>query len=160
MTERGKAKGSKRPLTSAAGSVPCSARNRFRGKVKSVARGAVNAQVVLTLPSGQEVVAIVTNESVRRLALEAGRPATVLVKASAVLLAVGEGITTSARNAFGGTVTAVREGAVNGEVQMALPGGEEITSVITNGSIRRLGIEPGSSATALVKASSVLLAVE
>jgi len=151
---------SERTLADAASALNCSARNRFEGTVKSVLPGAVNAEVVVTLPSGQDVVAIVTNESVETLGLAEGRPIIVLVKASSVLLAVGEAVVSSARNLLTGTVTAVRHGAVNGEVRLRLPGGEEVTSTITSGSIRRLGIEPGIEATAMVKASSVLLAVE
>lgn len=158
MTDPRKAKKrSKRPLTPAP--VRSSARNVFSGEVKCVVPGAVNAEVVVVLPSGLEAVAIITNESIRQLGLEAGRPVTVMVKASSVLLAVGEGIVTSARNAFVGTVTAVRQGAVNGEVRMHLTRGEEIAAIVTNGSIRRLGLEPGVAVTALVKASSVLVAV-
>jgi len=150
---------SERTLTDAGSGVNCSARNRFEGTVKSVVPGAVNAEIVVTLPSGLDVAAVVTNESVMTLELAEGRPATVLVKASSVLIAVGEMVVCSARNRFAGTVTAVRDGAVNGEVRLRLSGGEEVTSTITSGSIQRLGLKPGIEATAMVKASSVLLAV-
>lgn len=159
MTKRTKARESKRPLTTPGAPIGSSAGNHFSGEVKSVVVGAVNAEVGITLPSGLEMVASITNDSVRRLALEKGRPITVMVKASSVLLATGDGIVSSARNALGGTVTAVREGAVNGEVRLGLSGGEEITAIVTNGSIRHLGLEPGVRVTALIKASSVLLAV-
>lgn len=158
MTEHRKSRVSKRPLTSSA-PVSSSARNTFAGEVRFVVPGAVNAEVVVALPSGLEVVAIVTGESVRTLELKAGRPVSIMIKASSVLLAVGEGIVSSARNSFGGSVTGVREGAVNGEVLLRLSGGEEMAAIVTNGSIGRLGLEPGVTATALVKASSVLLSV-
>jgi molybdate transport system regulatory protein len=160
MTKHDKEKASERPLTPGVGAIQCSARNRFPGVVKAVTPGAVNSEVVVTLPSALEVVAIVTNDSVRQLGLKEGWPATVLVKASSVLLAIGNAVVSSARNAFAGTVSAVREGAVNGEVRVALAGGEEVTATITNASIRQLGLEEGISATVLVKASSVLLATD
>lgn len=66
----------------------------------------------------------------------------------------------SARNALRGTVRSVEHGAVNSEVVLALPGGQEVVAVVTKRSAEALGLEPGREATALVKASNVMLAVE
>lgn len=52
--------------------------------------GAINTEVVLTLPGGSQVHAVITSEAVRELALEEGRPATALIKASHVVLGVTE----------------------------------------------------------------------
>ena len=49
-----------------------SARNVFKGKVTTLINGAVNAEVELTLPGGDRIVAIVTENSVRSLALAVG----------------------------------------------------------------------------------------
>jgi len=65
---------------------------------------------------------------------------------------------TSARNQWWGRVTAVRPGTVNSEVHLALGGGEALVSVITNESVRELGITQGAEVAALVKASHVSLA--
>ncbi len=67
---------------------------------------------------------------------------------------------TSARNQFTGTVTAVRAGAVNDEVELTLPGGARITATITRESTESLGLRPHMEAFALVMASSVVLATE
>ena len=40
-----------------------------------------------------------------------------------------------------------------------LPGGASIASIVTMGSIKNLGLEPGKKVTAIVKASQVILAV-
>lgn len=154
MTRQGR--GPVKPVPS---SVKCSARNRFDGRVKSVTPGAVNAEVIVALAGALEIVAIVTIGSVRQLRLREGRRVTVLIKAPNVLLATGA-IACSARNALAGTVGKVREGLVNGEVRLDLPGGERITAILTNASIRELKLEAGAPATALVMASSVLLAVK
>lgn len=66
----------------------------------------------------------------------------------------------SARNVFKGEVKKVVVGAVNCEVLLELPGGLEITSIITKGSVKRLGLKKGKSAYAVVKASSVLIATD
>ncbi|OXI36650.1 TOBE domain-containing protein [Burkholderia aenigmatica] len=65
-----------------------SARNQLRGRVETVATGAVNSEVTLALDGGGTLTAVVTNDSVDALQLDAGRPAIALFKASSVILAV------------------------------------------------------------------------
>ncbi|HDR9868852.1 TOBE domain-containing protein [Burkholderia cenocepacia] len=65
-----------------------SARNRLRGSVDAVAAGAVNSEVTLALDGGGTLTAVVTNDSVDALQLDAGRRAIALFKASSVILAV------------------------------------------------------------------------
>ncbi|AOK07190.1 TOBE domain-containing protein [Burkholderia sp. AU28942] len=65
-----------------------SARNQLRGTVDTVAAGAVNSEVTLALDGGGTLTAVVTNDSVRALQLDAGRRAIALFKASSVILAV------------------------------------------------------------------------
>lgn len=65
----------------------------------------------------------------------------------------------SARNVFKGKVKKIVNGAVNCEVVIQLPEGLEVTSIITKGSVKRLGLKKGKEAYAVVKASSVLVAV-
>ena len=64
---------------------------------------------------------------------------------------------TSARNVFSGKVVAVNAGAVNDEVELAIDGGINIVASITKVSTNNLGLKPGASALALIKASFVLL---
>jgi molybdate transport system regulatory protein len=65
---------------------------------------------------------------------------------------------TTARNQFLGTVSAIRTGAVNDEIELTLPGGAKIVAIVTSASTAALGLKRGGSAIALVKSSSVLLA--
>ncbi|MEK2604954.1 TOBE domain-containing protein [Burkholderia arboris] len=65
-----------------------SARNQLRGSVEAVAAGAVNSEVTLALDGGGTLTAVVTNDSVQALQLDAGRRAIALFKASSVILAV------------------------------------------------------------------------
>jgi molybdate transport system regulatory protein len=67
---------------------------------------------------------------------------------------------TSARNQFIGTVTAVRAGAVNDEVELTLASGQRIVAVVTRDSTEALGLRTHLTAIALVKASSVLVATD
>ena len=65
-----------------------SARNMIKGKVKEVKKGAVNSIVILELSGGDEVVSVITNESVERLGLAPGKQAYAMIKASNVMIAV------------------------------------------------------------------------
>lgn len=65
---------------------------------------------------------------------------------------------TSARNQFYGSVSLVRAGAVNDEVELTLANGSRIVATVTRESTEALGLRTGLGAFALVKASSVLLA--
>lgn len=65
-----------------------SARNQLHGTVEAVAAGAVNSAVTLALDGGGTLTAVVTNDSVGALRLDAGRRAIALFKASSVILAV------------------------------------------------------------------------
>jgi molybdopterin-binding protein len=66
----------------------------------------------------------------------------------------------SARNILKGKVIKIIKGAVNDEVIIQLPGGEQIVSIITDGSVASLGLKEGKEAYAVVKASSVMIAVD
>ena len=48
-------------------------------------------------------------------------------------------------------------GAVNDEVTIALPAGLRVVAIVTRASSQAMGLRPGVAATALVKASSVML---
>ncbi|MCW2257033.1 molybdopterin-binding protein [Providencia alcalifaciens] len=64
----------------------------------------------------------------------------------------------SARNQLIGTVSIVKEGAVNNEVVLSLGNGEELTTVITRESCETLGLVVGKEAVAIIKAPWVVLA--
>jgi molybdopterin-binding protein len=64
-----------------------SARNILKGTVKTVEHGAVNSEVVIQLPGGQEVVSIITKSSAETLGLSAGKEAYAVIKASEVMVA-------------------------------------------------------------------------
>lgn len=66
----------------------------------------------------------------------------------------------SARNLLKGKVTKITLGAVNAEVEMELEGGQVIVSIITINSVKRLDLKVGKETYAMIKASSVMLAVD
>jgi molybdopterin-binding protein len=66
----------------------------------------------------------------------------------------------SARNILKGKVVKIVHGAVNDEVTLQLPGGEQVVAIITDGSVKSLGLKEGKEAYAVIKASSVMIAVD
>jgi len=140
--------------------VKVSARNTFLGKVTNVKKGAVSAEVTLSLKGGDTVVAVITKESVENLGLKKGKEAYAIIKASSVILGKDlHGVKISARNILCGTVMKLAEGPVNEDVTVQLAGGNTLTSVITRESARKLKLSEGDHVCAVVKASSVILGV-
>ncbi|MCC7287395.1 MAG: TOBE domain-containing protein [Burkholderiaceae bacterium] len=137
-----------------------SARNQFVGTVSALRAGAVNDEVEIALPGGQRLVAVVTQASAQALGLRTQMTVIALVESSSIVVATDlEGARVSARNQLAGTVGVVTPGAVNTEVVIDLDGGDQIAVIVTAGSAQALGLKPGVRATALFKATSVILAV-
>ena len=63
-----------------------SARNQIQGFVKSVTLGNVMAEVVVDI-GGNELVAAITRKSAENLDLQQGKPVTVIIKSTEVMLA-------------------------------------------------------------------------
>jgi molybdate transport system regulatory protein len=138
-----------------------SARNQFFGTVNEVIIGAVNAEVHVGLKGGETIVASITKDSVETLAIETGKNVIVLVKAPQIIVVTDfGGYRISARNQLEGTVTNVKAGAVNTEVDIALSGGDNITATVTNDSVETLGLRKGQAASAIFKAGAVILGVQ
>lgn len=138
-----------------------SARNQFHGTVSAVVIGAVNAEVHVGLKGGETIVASVTKDSIDSLAIETGKKVIALVKAPQVIVVTDfGGYRISARNQLQGTITDVKPGAVNTEIDIALPGGDKVAATVTNESVETLGLRKGQTATAIFKAGAVILGVQ
>ncbi len=137
-----------------------SSRNQFLGAVTKVTNGPINSEVILDIGGGDELVAVITHNSVDHLGLEPGKQAYALIKAPWVILAKDDGkIKTSARNNLCGNVVSLQEGPINCEVILELPGGKTVTSIITHESAQDMELAVGVRVCALIKASHIILAV-
>ena len=65
-----------------------SARNQIKGTVVEVKKGATTSHVRVDIGGGQIITSSITNEAVDDLGIKAGGKATVVVKASDVMIAV------------------------------------------------------------------------
>ncbi|MFA6850899.1 MAG: TOBE domain-containing protein [Selenomonadaceae bacterium] len=66
----------------------------------------------------------------------------------------------SARNQLKGTVVAIQEGAVNAIVQIKLSGGDIVSATISLTAVKELGLVVGKEASAIIKATSVMVGVK
>jgi molybdate transport system regulatory protein len=137
-----------------------SARNVFRGKVTAVHEGPINAEVEITTATGDRIVAMVTDTSIKSLGIATGKEAVAVIKAPWVVLMTGKSeFRFSARNQLKGKVSKVSRGAVNSQVAVTLTGGAVINAVVTNEAADELGLKVGTETTAMFKASHVLVGV-
>lgn len=63
----------------------------------------------------------------------------------------------SARNRLSGTITNLEVDGLMAEVTVELDDGQRVTSVITSGSVDRLGLTAGDEVDAVVKATEVMI---
>lgn len=63
-----------------------SARNVFKGTIRQITVGSVNAEVVVELPGGTEIVSVITRHSAEVMGLAVGKGVYAVVKASDVLI--------------------------------------------------------------------------
>lgn len=65
-----------------------SARNVLKGKVVRVTAGAINAEIVIELAGGNQIISMITKESAEKLGLAKGKEVYAVVKASNVMVAI------------------------------------------------------------------------
>lgn len=141
-------------------SMKTSARNQFVGRVTALRKGPLSVQASMEIAGGIPITASVTREACDELGLKKGVEAIALVKASAIVLVTDfAGYRLSARNQIAGTVSRIERGAVSSLVVLTLPGGATLSATITQDALQVLGLKLGADATAVFKASVVMLAV-
>ena len=134
-----------------------SARNQLKGTITKINEGAVNGIVTLDV-NGCAVTATISMDSIKGLGLEVGKEAIAVIKATEVMIGLGE-MKLSARNKFAGRITAINKGAVNAIVSLEACG-NTLSSTISLAAVEELGLEIGKEAVAVIKATSVMVAVD
>ena len=135
-----------------------SARNRFFGKVTTVERGDIQSLVRLVTPAGHALTAVITNDSVDRLGLTAGRLLTAEVKAPWVVLTRSDGQpASSAENRFHGTITSIRRGRVSSEIAVRIDESTELCAIVSTAGWRQLGLKERDQVRVLFNCFAVIL---
>lgn len=65
----------------------------------------------------------------------------------------------SARNQLSGKIVDIKEGAVNAKVTIDIGNGNKLTSTISLDAVQELALKVGSDATAIIKATSIMIGV-
>ena len=138
-------------------SMQISARNQIAGVVELISNGTINAEVYIKLKSGYTIVSVITNTAVNNLDLKLGDEVVAIFKSSTVLLTTEISLSISARNKFQGVINSINKGEINSEVILDIGNGDNIASVITTSSIEKLGLKKGSHASAIIKASDIII---
>jgi molybdate transport system regulatory protein len=135
-----------------------SARNTFFGKISAIEQGDIQAMVELVTIGGDQVTALITNNSLDGLGLKPGMLITAEVKAPLVIL---EKIATdpkcSADNRFQGTIERIIKGKLTTEYVVKVADGTELCSLVTSASSDRLELREHDSVWAMFNSISVVL---
>ena len=140
--------------------VKTSARNQIFGSIIAIQAGVVNAEIIVQLKGGEQVITTITLTSLRELELKIGTDAVLLINSADIMLVVDSDPSRfSARNRLSCSVIRVQQDEVNVEVIVLLPGGEILVAMITQQSAQSLALMPGMSAWVMFKTNVPVLGV-
>jgi molybdate transport system regulatory protein len=135
-----------------------SARNTFFGKISAIQQGDIQAKVELVTIGGDQVSAMITNDSLARLGLKPGMLITAEVKAPWVVLQQGaEEPKCTAENKFRGTIDRINQGQVTTEYVVRIADGTELCSLVTGEGGSRLDLHKDDPVWAMFNSFSVVL---
>jgi molybdate transport system regulatory protein len=138
-----------------------SARNIFFGKISSIKKGDIQAEVEMLTLNGHMVTTIITNDSLSRLGLKIGSLITAEVKAPWVILQRSDKEPEStAENRFGGTVVRINKGKITTEFVVRIADGTELCSIVTTENALRMGFQLNDEVWVLFNSFSVVLQVD
>jgi molybdate transport system regulatory protein len=135
-----------------------SARNEFLGKIETLRKGDVQAWVEISTPGGYRISAVITNHSLKRLGLKPGTLVAAEVKAPWVTIhRSADDPECSADNVLGGTVERIVRGKVTSEIVARIADGTEICSIVTEQSLKKLGLRLADRVWVAFNAFTVVL---
>jgi molybdate transport system regulatory protein len=137
-----------------------STRNQFLGTVTTIKKTSLLAEVILTLPGNDKLVAMLTPEGVGRLNLSEGSDVYAMIRAPQVMLMHADtDLKVSSRNSLCGKVVDITGSVINARVLIELPGGSILQSLITREAADELKIQIGERVCAFFHSKDVTLAV-
>jgi molybdate transport system regulatory protein len=138
-----------------------SARNSFFGKISAIQQGDIQSTVEMVTIGGDQVVTVITNDSLARLGLQAGSLITAEVKAPWVVLYKGDKEPKcTAENRFKGTIERIMRGEVTTEYVVIIADGTELCSLVTNAGSRHLALQENEPVWAIFNSFAVVLHID
>ena len=138
--------------------IKTSATNQLFGIITAIQKGAVNAEVLVELKGGEQIVASLALTELKRLELSIGDDVVMLINDPEIIINTDPGnYPLSARNCLRGTVIRVQYDGIDSEIVINLPSGDSLVATISQVSALALGLNPGISAYAAFKSNAVIL---
>ena len=138
--------------------IKTSATNQLFGIITAIQKGAVNAEVLVELKGGEQIVASLALTELKRLGLRIGGDVVLLINDPEIIVITDLGdYPLSARNCLRGTVIRVQYDGIDSEIVINLPSGDSLVATISQVSALALGLNPGISAYAAFKSNAVIL---
>ncbi|MGM0520178.1 MAG: TOBE domain-containing protein [Campylobacterota bacterium] len=134
-----------------------SARNQISGVVKKIVKNDINANIVISTKSKQEIFANISYDAVKSLDIKENDSVIGIFKSNNVLLATSDEIAISARNKIKGKIVSIKKDNTNSEVTIDINNSETITSIITTGAVKKLGLEIKKEVFAFIKSSDIII---
>ncbi len=140
--------------------VKTSARNQLFGCITAIHSGAVNAEIVLKLKGGEQIIVSISQTSLSDFGLQIGADAVLLINSADITLVTGSNPNQfTARNRLSGSVIRIQQDEVNAEVIVLLPSGEMLVAMITQQSAQSLALVPGMSVWTMFKSNAPTMGV-
>jgi len=138
--------------------IKTTATNQLYGAITAIQTGAVNAEVLVELKGGEQIVSSLTLMELELLELSIGSDVLLLINDPEIIVITDLGNSPlSARNCLGGTVIRVQYDGVDAEIVINLPSGDSLVATISQVSALALELNPGVSAYAVFKSNAVIL---
>ncbi len=138
--------------------IKTSATNQLFGTITAIQHGAVNAEVLVELKGGEQLVATLTLTELEHLELGIGGDVVLLINDPEIIVITDpDSYVLSARNCLRGTVIRMQYDGVDAEVVINLPSGDSLVATITQASAETLGLKPGISACTVFKSNAVII---
>jgi len=128
-----------------------SARNQIQGRIKSIKLKRVNAEIVLALKSGHELLSVITNSAVESLNLKVSDEVVAIFKSSSVKMFKG---VSQEENAFNGVLKHFEEGKRNAEIILDIGEGETVVAVMP---IEASALTVGEKAYASISSNDIMI---
>lgn len=132
--------------------------NRLCGTIVSITQGQIHAHVQI-LWKDIPLSVIITRASCEDMHLSVGDTIYVLIKGTDIMLAKSLSGMLSARNSAKGVVREIVRGDVLSKIFVESQG-DRLHAIITNTSLKEMGIKEGDEITAIVKSTELILSKE
>ncbi|MGR8999535.1 MAG: TOBE domain-containing protein [Gammaproteobacteria bacterium] len=138
--------------------IKTTASNQLFGTITAIQTSALNAEVLVELKGGEQIVASLALMELKLLKLSIGSDVLLLINDPEIIVITDLGNhPLTARNCLRGIVIRIQYDGVDSEVVIQLNSGDSLVATISQVSALALGLNPGISAYAVFKSNAVII---